>query len=49
LTDQTYRAYCRGMATSVAQRFSTQAMVNGTIAAYERAASLYQQQRMMVV
>ncbi len=49
LTDQTYRAYCRGMATSVAQRFSAQAMVDGTIAAYERAASHYQQHRMMVV
>jgi glycosyltransferase involved in cell wall biosynthesis len=49
LTDQTYRAYCRGMAASVAQRFSARTMVNGTIAAYEQAASHYQQHRMMVV
>jgi glycosyltransferase involved in cell wall biosynthesis len=49
LTDQSYRSYCHDMATHVAQRFSAQAMTDGTIAAYEQATSLYQQHRMMVV
>src|SRR5579883_1432957 len=43
ITDQSYREQCRGMAPSVAQRFSASTMVGQTIAAYEKAAAVFQQ------
>ena len=43
ITDQLYREQCRVMAPSVAQRFSASTMVRQTIAAYEKAAAVFQQ------
>ncbi|HZO71385.1 MAG TPA: glycosyltransferase family 1 protein [Ktedonobacteraceae bacterium] len=43
ITDQSYREQCCGMAPSVAQRFSASTMVGQTIAAYEKAAAVFQQ------
>ncbi len=43
LTDQSYREQCRAMAPSIAQKFSAATMVSQTIAAYEKAADVFQQ------
>ncbi len=44
LSDETLRQKCQMLAPTIAQRFSAQAMVEKTIAAYERAASFRSQQ-----
>ena len=45
LTDEAVRERCRSHASSVAQRFSAQTMVEQTIAVYEQAAALQASQR----
>jgi glycosyltransferase involved in cell wall biosynthesis len=45
LTDEAVRERCRSHASSVAQRFSAQTMVEQTIAVYEQAAALQTSQR----
>ncbi len=46
LTDEAVRERCRSHASSVAQRFSAQTMVEQTIAVYEQAAALRASQRL---
>lgn len=43
ITDQSYREQCRTVAPSVAQKFSAPTMAGQTIAAYEKAAAVFQQ------
>jgi glycosyltransferase involved in cell wall biosynthesis len=45
LTDEAYRQQCRDNASAVAQRFSSQSMVEQTIRVYEQAAALHAMQR----
>ncbi|GCE25441.1 glycosyl transferase family 1 [Dictyobacter alpinus] len=49
LTDQALRAKCQTLAPTVAQRFSAQTMAQKTIAVYEQAAKIQQQQRITFV